>query len=112
MGNNCGRTAQGKREPAGQQFPVQNKLLRQTVEDQVQVDFTNHAYVQYRHISPVRATRQIDYGTSSVALFLGPRAKFLKSLKANVFLYATTASGRTAVRAILEANEVLRYYLP
>jgi hypothetical protein len=60
----------------------------------------------------VRATRQIDYGTSSVALFLGPRAKFLKSLKANVFLYATTASGRTAVRAILEANEVLRYYLP
>ena len=48
MGKNCGRTAQGKREAAGQQFPVQHKLFRQTIEDQVQVDFTDNAYVQGR----------------------------------------------------------------
>src|SRR5579863_2318951 len=53
MSKNCGRTAQGKREAAGQQFPVQHQIFRQTVEDQVQVDFTNHAYVQCRHDSPL-----------------------------------------------------------
>src|SRR5579863_2827410 len=53
MGKNCGRTAQSKREAAGQQFPVQHELFRQAIEDQVQVDFTNHAYVQCRHVSPM-----------------------------------------------------------
>src|SRR6202034_37657 len=53
MGKNCGRTAQGKREAAGQQFSVQHQFFRQTIEDQVQIDFTNHAYVQCRHESPL-----------------------------------------------------------
>jgi hypothetical protein len=77
VGADGGGTAQRKREAAGKEFSIENKVLWQTVEDEVQVDFANHAYIQYRHISPVSGPA-MGYGFG-LELFRTAARQFLRS---------------------------------
>ena len=50
MGDDCGRTAQGKHHAVGQQFPFRRKLLRESVEDEVEVQFSGDSDIKSRHV--------------------------------------------------------------